>query len=163
MTHDSSGSGPAHEDSSPWSSPTDPPAQQSGGGAQGWSDPGGGAAGHPPPYTAGPASPWETAGTAAGAALPYGYPPPRRTNTMAIVAMALSIAGVATCITAPVGAILGHVSRRQIRESGEEGAGYALAAIIVGWAITAVLVILCGLWVGLMGLGFALSQQDPNL
>jgi hypothetical protein len=35
------------------------------------------------------------------------------------------------------GAIMGHVSRRQIRDRGEGGAGMALTGIIVGWVIAA--------------------------
>jgi hypothetical protein len=64
-----------------------------------------------------------------------------------------------TCISAPVGAILGHVARRQIRERGEGGDGMALTGIIVGWVT-----------VGLAALGVLafviffvwLASQDPN-
>ena len=48
----------------------------------------------------------------------------------------LALIGFASCITAPVGAILGHVAQKQIRLSGEGGAGMAKAAIIVGWILT---------------------------
>jgi hypothetical protein len=41
-----------------------------------------------------------------------------------------------TCISAPVGIVLGHIARRQIRESGEEGAGLATAGLIVGYVFT---------------------------
>jgi hypothetical protein len=79
----------------------------------------------------------------------YGYPvaaaPP--TNGLAIAALVCSIAGVATCITAPVGAILGHVARRQIRERGESGDGMALAGIIVGWIITALMLLLIAFYI----------------
>ncbi|WP_409073728.1 DUF4190 domain-containing protein [Micromonospora chalcea] len=85
--------------------------------------------GHPPPGTYPP---------------PGAYPgyamPPARTNTMAIVALVLSLVGFASCITAPIGAIMGHVARKQIRETGEQGEGMATAAIIVGWILTALLV-----------------------
>lgn len=70
-----------------------------------------------------------------------GYAPPAsRTNTLAIVALVLSLVGFTSCITAPIGAIMGHVARRQIRETGEQGEGMAKAAIIVGWILTALLV-----------------------
>ncbi|NLU80762.1 DUF4190 domain-containing protein [Micromonospora sp. HNM0581] len=75
----------------------------------------------------------------------YGYPPPgygypqRKTNSMAIVALVLSLIGIGSCITAPVGAILGHVAIRQIRQTGESGEGMAKAAIIVGWILTGLL------------------------
>jgi hypothetical protein len=43
----------------------------------------------------------------------------------------------------PLGAILGHVARRQIKQSGESGDGVARAAIIVGWALTGLYLIGC--------------------
>lgn len=55
-----------------------------------------------------------------------------RTNTMSIVALILAI------FLPLVGAILGHVAMGQIKKTGEEGRGLALAAIIVGWSFTAI-------------------------
>ncbi|HWH00721.1 MAG TPA: DUF4190 domain-containing protein [Pilimelia sp.] len=79
----------------------------------------------------------------------YAYPVPAaaQTNGMAIAALICSLAGLAVCVTAPVGAILGHVARRQIRERGEQGDGMALAGIIVGWIVTALGVLLTVFWV----------------
>lgn len=65
----------------------------------------------------------------------YGYPQPK-TNAMAIAALVLALLGVSSCITAPIGAIMGHAAMRQIRETGEGGEGMAKAAIIVGWILT---------------------------
>jgi hypothetical protein len=76
---------------------------------------------------------------------PYPVSPP--TNGLAIAALVCSLAGLATCISAPVGAILGHVARRQIRERGEGGDGLALAGIIVGWVLTALLVLFIAFYV----------------
>ncbi|MGC4804576.1 DUF4190 domain-containing protein [Micromonospora sp. DT233] len=70
-----------------------------------------------------------------------GYASPPRTNGMAIAALVLSLVGIGSCITAPVGAILGHVASKQIRETGEGGAGMAQAAIIVGWILTGLMVL----------------------
>ena len=70
----------------------------------------------------------------------YPYPVAPPTNGLAIASLVCSIAGVATCVSAPVGAVLGHVARRQIRERGEAGDGLALAGIIVGWILTGLLV-----------------------
>jgi Domain of unknown function (DUF4190) len=69
----------------------------------------------------------------------YGYPVPAvaPTNSLAIAALVLALCGIGTGITAPIGAILGHVARRQIRQRGEQGDGMALAGIIVGWIVTA--------------------------
>lgn len=53
-----------------------------------------------------------------------------RTNVLAIVALILAI------FLPLVGAILGHVAMGQIKKTGEEGRGLALAAIIIGWIFT---------------------------
>lgn len=71
----------------------------------------------------------------------YQYPPPRPTNGLAIAAMVVSIValpgvcayGLVAIVGGPVGAILGHVARRKIKQSGEQGAGMALTGIILGW------------------------------
>ncbi|MDG4822652.1 DUF4190 domain-containing protein [Asanoa sp. WMMD1127] len=105
--------------------------------------------GYPPAgYAAGPGYPaapgypaYPPAGyvAPAGAYPGYGYPPVAKTNGLAIAALVCALAGLATCISAPVGAILGHVARKQIRERGESGDGMALAGIIVGWILTALI------------------------
>ncbi|WP_230686414.1 DUF4190 domain-containing protein [Catellatospora vulcania] len=75
---------------------------------------------------------------------PYGgYPPARPQNSMALVALILSLVGLMTWITAPIGAILGHSAMKQIRQTGEDGEGMAKAAIIVGWIITGLGIIGC--------------------
>jgi hypothetical protein len=83
---------------------------------------------------------------------PYGYgmppAPPVSTNGMAIAALIVSIVGVlGLCaygvggVVGAVGAILGHVARKQIRQTGEGGDGLALAGVIVGWISAAIGVI----------------------
>jgi hypothetical protein len=64
---------------------------------------------------------------------PPGYAPqwPRPTNTMAILALVMAF------VFAPAGLILGVVARRQIRQTGEQGEGLALAGIIIGGIFTA--------------------------
>ena len=80
----------------------------------------------------------------------YGYPvaaaPPN--NGLAIASMIVSIVGFAGLCAygqggwlGAVGAILGHVARRRIRERGEGGDGMALAGIIVGWIATGLAVL----------------------
>ncbi|WBB82414.1 DUF4190 domain-containing protein [Micromonospora sp. WMMD882] len=86
----------------------------------------------------------------------YPYPPVRRTNSMALAALILSLVGIASCVTAPVGAILGHVARKQIRETGEDGESMAKAAIIVGWVLTGLLVLAIVFYV--VVIVFAISQ-----
>jgi hypothetical protein len=63
---------------------------------------------------------------------------------------------VATLISAPVGAVLGHVAQRQIAQTGEEGASMAKAAIWVGWIITGLTVAAC---CGFFALGIAAGRS----
>jgi Domain of unknown function (DUF4190) len=77
---------------------------------------------------------------------PGGYPPgqyppqfyaqPRKTNSLALTSMIVSICSVALCpIVGIVGAIMGHKAKAQIRATGEDGDGMATAGIIVGWVV----------------------------
>jgi hypothetical protein len=75
---------------------------------------------------------------------PYGYAaaaPPQ--NSMALTAMILALVGIAFPITAPVGAILGHIGLKQIRQTGESGEGMAKTGIIAGWIITGFWALCC--------------------
>jgi hypothetical protein len=56
---------------------------------------------------------------------------PRQTNTMAILSLVLAF------VFAPAGLVLGIIARKQIRQTGEDGDGLALAGIIVGGIATA--------------------------
>ncbi|MEW1585182.1 DUF4190 domain-containing protein [Micromonospora vinacea] len=92
----------------------------------------------------------------------YGYPQPPKTNGMAIAAFVLALIGFTSCITAPVGAILGHVAQKQIRLSGEGGAGMAKAAIIVGWILTGFLVLVILFYVGAIIFAIATSNDSSS-
>ena len=59
----------------------------------------------------------------------------KRTNVLAIIGLVLSI------FFPLVGAIVGHVALAQIKKTGEEGRGLALAAVIVGWTLTGLAII----------------------
>lgn len=68
---------------------------------------------------------------------PQGYPPgypqqpvSRGTNTMAILALVFGI------LIAPLGLVFGFVARSQIKKTGEDGDGLALAGIIIGGIFT---------------------------
>ena len=73
----------------------------------------------------------------------YAQPTPmRQTNGLAIASMVVSLASIVICgYPAIVGAIMGHVARRQIRERGEDGDGMALTGVIVGWIVFALSVL----------------------
>jgi hypothetical protein len=131
--------------------PPPPPGSAAGGHATpGYPPPGYAAPIHPGPGYADP-----------GYGQPYGppgYPPPgygasgygmtgypavhvRPTNTMAILALVMAF------VFAPAGLVLGIVARRQIRQTGEDGDGLALAGIIVSAIATALFVLVVVFWI----------------
>jgi hypothetical protein len=60
---------------------------------------------------------------------------------MAILALVLAF------VFAPAGLILGIIARKQIRQTGEEGDGLALAGIIVGSIACAIWVLVIIIWI----------------
>ena len=70
----------------------------------------------------------------------YGWRPP--TNQLAMVALVLAFLGPLS----PVGLALGIVARRQIRRTGEEGEGLALAAVIIGGVVTTLIAVMVVFW-----------------
>ena len=75
---------------------------------------------------------------------PPGYPPyayGRPTNTLAILGLVMAF------VFAPAGLILGIVARKQVRRTGEDGDGLALAAIITGGIFTAIYVLFIVFWI----------------
>lgn len=69
---------------------------------------------------------------------PSGYPPcpsRRPTNSLAIAALVCSL------LLAPLGIVLGHVSLSQIKRSGEEGRGFAIAGLAIGYLFTVTAVV----------------------
>ncbi len=71
-----------------------------------------------------------------------GYAPAPATNGLAIASLVCSLVGFVACgVPAIVGVVFGHVARRQIRRSGgrQTGEGLALAGLIVGYIVIAVI------------------------
>lgn len=73
---------------------------------------------------------------------PYSYqypapPPPRPkpTNGLAIASIICAV------LFAPLGVLFGHMSLSQIKKTGEEGRGLAVAGLIVGYSLTVVTVV----------------------
>ena len=64
--------------------------------------------------------------------LPGPYPPyrPPQTNALAIAAL------ICAFLFAPLGIVFGHISLSQIKRSGEEGRGMAVAGLVVGYIVT---------------------------
>ncbi|GIF64889.1 hypothetical protein Ais01nite_29240 [Asanoa ishikariensis] len=78
-----------------------------------------------------------------------GYPQQRRTSVMAILALVLGI------LIPPAGIVLGHIAKKQLRTSGEDGAGLATAGLIIGYVLTGLYVLGC---CGVIGLGMLSSN-----
>ena len=73
--------------------------------------------------------------------------PVAKVNALAIASLACGVAQFAFGPLATIPAIaLGHVARHQIKRSGEQGAGLALAGLILGWAavILGILILVLG-------------------
>ena len=106
----------------------------------------------PPPGYGTPPTGYGTAPPGYGTPPPaygYGYP---ATNPMAVAAL------VCALTIAPVGLGLGIAARKQIRRTGEQGDGMALAAVIIGGIVTGIYVLLIAVlvitWIALVNTGF---------
>lgn len=69
----------------------------------------------------------------------------RPTNRLAPVALILAI------LVPIAGAILGHLTLRQIAQTGEPGRGMALAATVIGWVGTVAWFIFWGVFLSTLG------------
>jgi peptidyl-prolyl cis-trans isomerase B (cyclophilin B) len=70
---------------------------------------------------------------------PYTPPagaPEGRTNTLAIIAL---IAGIVVPI---VGIVIGHIALGQIKKTGENGRGLALAGTVIGYVLTVLYILI---------------------
>ena len=103
----------------------------------------------------------------------YGAPvmvPSQPTNGMAIAAMVVSLValpglicyGIAGIVIGLVGAILGHVARRQVTERGDGGGGMAMAGIIIGWIAVGAGVIILGLIIWFVWWAASLPSTYPT-
>jgi hypothetical protein len=71
-----------------------------------------------------------------------GYPAPAaQTNTMAILALVFAF------VFSPLGIVFGHMAKRQIARTGEQGGGLATAGLVLGYIFTGILVAWCAFWV----------------
>jgi hypothetical protein len=69
------------------------------------------------------------------------YPPVRGTNGLAVGSLACGLGQLIVGPLATIPAIvLGHMARHQIKRTGEDGAGMALAGLLMGWAVVALTV-----------------------
>ena len=109
----------------------------------------------PPPYGGYP-SPYGAYPPYGGYPATYpGYSAPQPTNTLAIASL------VCAFLFAPLGIVFGHISLSQIKKTGEEGRGLALAGLIISYLITALTILVVVLAVLMViALGRSLENFD---
>jgi len=126
---------------------------------------------YPPPAYGPPGSAPPGAGppgTAPGYGYGYGYgayPPPASNNGLAVASLVCGLLGLFFCQLIGIGAIItGYIARRRIRETGEQGAGLALAGIILGWIsiALAVVVILFYVAFGILAVSTASNSSSST-
>lgn len=120
--------------------------------------------GLPPPIHPGPP---------AGFPVPPGYPPlgypgypgwdpyrpakPPGTNGKAVGALIAALVGLLFCgVPSVVGLVLGVIAMRETKRTGQDGYGLALAGTVIGGLVTAGLVLMILLWIGVIASGFSL-------
>jgi undecaprenyl-diphosphatase len=101
--------------------PGAPPYDMPVAGPPGLIPPGSAPPGSAPPGSAPPGGGSRPPGTVYRSTIPPG------TNTLAVLALVFAF------VFSPVGVVLGHLARRQIRATRQAGAGLALAALVVGY------------------------------
>jgi hypothetical protein len=121
----------------------------------------------PPPYQYGPAPMYGGYGVPGGPQPIFIQQP--KNNGLALASMVVSIAGVVLLVcygiggaAGLVGAILGHVARRQIREREEGGDGMALAGIIVGWVTVGISLLILAIVIAIFYAAFTFSPPPPD-
>jgi hypothetical protein len=91
---------------------------------------------------------------------PPAPPPALRTNGLAIASLVCGVAQMMLWPLATIPAVvLGHVARSQIRRTGEQGAGLALAGLILGW-IGIGFAVLATIGIVLLAVSFTHSGQS---
>jgi peptidyl-prolyl cis-trans isomerase B (cyclophilin B) len=86
---------------------------------------------------------------------PYGYQRPRPTNGMAIASL------ICAFLFAPLGIVFGHISLSQIKRTGEDGHGLAIAGLVISYLVTIGSIIAVVLFVWLMS-AVANDLRDLN-
>jgi uncharacterized membrane protein len=74
-----------------------------------------------------------------------------KTNALAVASLACGVGQPFTGFLSTIPAIvLGHMARREIRRTGEDGAGLATAGLVLGWTGFALLIVACLLIVAIV-------------
>ena len=92
---------------------------------------------------------------------PYGGVASRPTNSLAIVSLISGICGwtVLPFLGSIVAVITGHMAKRQIAITGEEGSGMAMAGLVLGYISVGLLVIGIVLFILVVGLAATTSTS----
>ena len=64
-------------------------------------------------------------------------------------------------VFAPAAIVMGHVAKKQIRQTGEQGEGLATAGLWLGYIFTSIGVIICAIYA--IAIGFAVSNSTTTL
>ncbi len=80
-------------------------------------------------------------GAPAGYGYGYGGVPSPGTNGMAIASLVCSLATFIACVTFIPGVICGHIAISQIKRTGQQGKGMAIAGLAIGYTFIALTVI----------------------
>lgn len=100
----------------------------------------------PPPPPAQPAAPAYGSAPAYDAGTPaYGAPAGQKTNVLAIVSL------VSAFFISLVAIITGHIALSQIKKTGEQGRGLAIAGLIIGYIGLVVGIIFLIVWIVIFG------------
>lgn len=85
------------------------------------------------PYAAPAANPYASSN-------PYAAAPTQKTNTLAIISLVLAF-------VVSLGAVIcGHIALNQIKQTGEQGRGLAIAGLVLGYAGIVFGLLAIGLW-----------------
>jgi len=83
--------------------------------------------------------------------------PVQKTNSMAIAALVCSF------VLAPLGIIFGHIALSQIKHTGEDGRGFAIAGLVIGYIFTGfALLWFIGVGMFLSALSSAADESNYN-
>jgi peptidyl-prolyl cis-trans isomerase B (cyclophilin B) len=91
-----------------------------------------------PPYPGPPVPPGPYGGYPG---YPAYYPPPRETNVLAVVSL------VAALCLPPAGIVTGHIALTQIKRTGADGRGLAIAGLVLSYVFTILIVLFAALGV----------------
>ena len=72
---------------------------------------------------------------------------PPRTNAYAVASLVCGIAGTMIGLPAVPAVVLGHMARRRIRATGEQGDGLAVAGLVLGYVVTGLMLAFAALLV----------------